>query len=365
MATILKRALLATVFLSVCTGQARADKLDDDLQTVWESLWDQRGTPRQLVRWDKVVRYRIHGPDSSRHREHIQAALKAATDIARLELMDVSAAPDSEGTAALDIEVVSDSSLRDNEPCYTHPLKTTNWAYDKVHVKMRSTSAWHCTFHEVMHVMGIAGHPSGKTVLSYFPYRRDTFMALDQLMIKAWYSPEMPKGATPLEALAVLSAAVARQTDLDLDMAEALKRTDAFNQRAFMQLQALALGEGEVPTIVMRSGKASQDFMVRSQPVAAHFVGLAYLRGTIVSKDAVASVVWFERAANKGHSPAQVLLARALRSGIGTEVNLLAAHAWLTAAASSGNTVARAELEALEKIMNPKELEPAQDKPAL
>ena len=162
----LQRTLISGLLLCICAGQAYADKLDDNLQTVWESLWDQRGTPRQLLRWDKTISYRIHGPDSSRHREHIQSALKAATEVAQLDIIDVSAQVDAESTATLDIEIVDDSSLQDNEPCFTAPLKWSNWAYDKVQVKMRSKDTWRCTFHEIMHVMGIAGHPSGKTVLS-------------------------------------------------------------------------------------------------------------------------------------------------------------------------------------------------------
>jgi hypothetical protein len=363
MPTGLQRTLISGLLLCICTGPAHADKLDDNLQTVWESLWDQRGTPRQLFRWDKAIRYRIHGLDSARHRAHIERALRAATEVAQLELIDVTEQVDGESIATLDIEVVSDSNLQDNEPCFTVPLKASNWAYNKVQVKMRSKDAWRCAFHEIMHVMGIAGHPSGKTVLSYFPYRRDTLMELDRLMLAAWYSPAMPKGATPLEALFVLSAAVAKQGDLDVPADEVVKRTDAFNQRMVLQLQAMATGQGGIPSIVMRSGKASHDFIDRSQPIAAYFVGLAYLKGVIVSKDAPASTLWFERAAKKSYSPAQVMLARALRSGVGTDINLLAAHAWLTAAANSGNTVARTELDALEKIMSPQELEQVKGQP--
>lgn len=194
MTTQQRRILFGSLLLCLGLGTAHADKLDDDLQTVWESLWDQRGTPRQLVRWDKPIRYRIHGADASRHREHILSALKAATDIARIELVDVSGQADAETAATLDIEVVKDTDLRDNEPCFTRHLKLSNWAYDKTLVKMRSKDAWRCTFHEMMHVMGVPGHPSGKTVLSYFPYRRDVLMDLDQLMLAAWYHRPCPKG---------------------------------------------------------------------------------------------------------------------------------------------------------------------------
>lgn len=150
---------------------------------------------------------------------------------------------------------------------------------------------------------------------------------------------------------------------MNVPVAKVMQCTNTFNQRMLLQLQAMGTGQGEVPTIVLRSGNASQDFINRSQPVAAYFVGLAYLKGFTISKHAAASVLWFERAAKKGHSPGQVRLARALRSGLGTDTNLLAANAWLTAAAKIGNAVARTELAALEKIMNPQELEQAKGQP--
>ncbi|HEY3047137.1 MAG TPA: hypothetical protein VGJ72_06705 [Polaromonas sp.] len=355
---------LGTLLLCLGLGTAHADKLDDNLQTVWESLWDQRGTPRPLLRWDKTIRYRIHGADASRHREHIERALKAATDIARIELVDVSGQANAETAATLDIEVVKDTDLQDHEPCFTQHLKWSNWAYDKARVKMRSRDAWRCTFHEIMHVMGIPGHPSGKTVLSYFPYRRDMLMDLDRLMLAAWYSPAMPKNATPLEALAVLSEAVAGQTDLDLPAEEASSRAKAFNQRMLRQMEAIATGQGEVPDIVLRSGKASQESINKMQPSAAFFVGMAYLRGGIVSVDLAASAAWFKRAAQKGYLPAQIMWSTALTTGTGVEADRLAGHAWLTLAAKTGSPAVINMLARLEKSLSSEEFEKARSQPA-
>ena len=134
-------------------------------------------------------------------------------------------------------------------------------AYRRGEVGRDARQAFNLKRPRSMHAMGIPGHPSGKTVLSYFPYRSDVLMDLDRLMLGAWYSPEMRPGATPLEALAVLSEAVARQADLGVPAEEAAERTKAFNQRKFAQMEAFANGQGEVPDIVLRSGKASQEYM--------------------------------------------------------------------------------------------------------
>jgi len=355
----LQRILTGSVLLCLCLGSAHADKLDDNLQTVWESLWDERGTPTQVLRWGKTLRYRLHGADLSRHQEHIENGLRAAAGTVGVQLVDVSGQAGAEAAAMLDIEVVSDTALQDNAPCMTTYVRASRFIYEKVQVKMRSRSAWRCTFHEIMHAMGIPGHPSGKTVLSYFPYRSDVLMDLDRLMLAAWYSPAMRPGATPLEALAVLSEAVARQADLGVPAEEAAERTKAFNQRKFAQMEAFANGQGEVPDIVLRSGKASQEYIHNAQRNAEYHLGMAYLHGSVVSKDLAASAAWFRRSAQKGFIPAQVEWSIALTTGRGVETDRLAGHAWLALAAKSGSPVVISMLARLEKGLSTEEFEKA------
>lgn len=229
---------------------------------------------------------------------------------------------------------------------------------------MRSDQAWRCTYHEVMHAMGVRGHPTGKTVLSYFPWRRDAFMDLDRLMLSAWYSAAMPRSATILEALVALTNAVARQAELGIAEDQALARAQAFRLGAMRQLEALATGQGEVPSIVLRSGRSSGEHMAAAQRLATYFVGMAHLRGAVVPRDEANATPWFERAAIKGFTPAQFMFARALTQGLGVAVDKPAAHGWLGIAAKGGNTAARSELERLEKTMTLQELEAARNRPA-
>lgn len=358
------RLLLAPLLL-LGFGLAHADKLDDDLQTVWESLWDQRGTPRQILRWEHQVRYRIFGVDAARHREHLIRALEAAGQATRLRMVNVSDDPDAEKTATLDVEVAddNDSELQDNQPCFSRSLKWTNWAFDKVQVKMQSRYTWNCAFHEIVHAMGIPGHPSGKTVLSYFPYRRDTLMDLDKLMLAAWYSAAMPRGATPFEALVVLSEAVARQPDLGLPAGEAQSRAKAFTLATLKEMESFASGTGEIPTIVKRSGKASGTHMDNARREIGLFIGRAYLNGTIAAKDAPTAAQWFKRTAELGYAPAQVLWGLTLARGTGVERDQEAACAWFTRAAPALNTVGKIEIQRLEKTLCPPNLEKTQAAP--
>jgi TPR repeat protein len=358
------RSLLAGTCVALSLGSARADRVDDNLQTVWESLWSQGGAPQYVKRWTKKITYRIYGADSSRHRDHIEAALKAATQAAGIGLEDVSAQSDAETAAMLSLEVVDQFEGVDSMPCYTQALKLSGWALEKVQVKMRSRDVWRCAFHEVMHAMGVPGHPSGKTVLRYFPYRRDILLELDQLMLAAWYSPAMRLGATPLEALAVLSRAVAWQTDLDITPEVALSRAAAFNQQALAQMQLLASGSGEIPSIVLRSGRANDVAMSAVRGIAGYVVGMAYLRGVIAPRDAAAASPWFKRSAHYGYSPGQIMWARALKDGVGVPVDAEGAHSWFTLAHAGGNSLASNELQALEKAWSPGDIEKARVRPA-
>jgi TPR repeat protein len=127
-------------------------------------------------------------------------------------------------------------------------------------------------------------------------------------------------------------------------------------------MEALARGQGEVPAIVLRSGKASVSNAPAIQATYAWYVGLAYLRGAVAPKDAAVASMWFERGARQGFSPAQVMWARALRDGNGVTPDPVAAHGWFTLAATQGNGIARSELARLEAGLSAEQLEQARSR---
>ena len=349
------------VALLVVAGGARADTLDDSLNTVWESLWDQGGTARQTMRWQSPVTYRIHGEETARHGAHLRKALAASSEAAGITLIDVSGQPDAQA-ASLDIEVVRDDDRR-NDACLTEYRQIRSWFLDKVHVRMRSNEVWRCAFHEAMHAMGIAGHPSGRTVLSYFPYRSDQLMELDRLMLAAWYSPRLPPGSTPLSALVVLSDMVLARQELGLPPEAALARVAAFRKARLGDMEALAEGRGEIPAILLRSGRAHVSNDALTQGRYAWHVGIAYLLGAIADRDPAAAARWFEQGARNGFSPAQVMWARALRDGTGVTADPVAAHRWYVLAARQGNAAAPPELERLEQTLDAGQLEQVRHQP--
>jgi hypothetical protein len=355
------RALPIALVAAVAAPMAHADQLDDNLQTVWESLWDERGTPRTLNRWEQPVKYRIYGPGKDSQREYVRKALDAVAEASGIGFEDVSNDPEAAAKAMLDVEVSDGKDMPDSTACFVRPVTVRNGAFVKMLLKARERATWSCAFHEAMHVMGIPGHPSGKTVLSYFPHRRDTLMELDKLMLRAWYSKAMPRNASPFEALQVLAKAVAAQPDLGLEAAAAEQRARAFVQQRLTEMEAFAQGAGEVPTIIRRSGRASEDFITNARSAMAFFVELSYSRGNIDgrAKDEKLAEQWQQRSAEMGFPFAQYMYGLAFLKKTDQADHRIRAYRWLSAAAAAGVGAATERLTALQKELSPDDLEKA------
>lgn len=300
----MRRICWGLLLASMLPCAAMAEDFEQGLATLWEVLWHQSGTPTRIVRWENDVRVRIHGINVAAHREHTLQALRTVTGEAGVKLIDVSGQPD-EHTANLNIEITADHALEDNQPCVTYLDFRTETRIDSAVIQMRSKDAWRCAYHEAMHVMGVRGHPAGQTVLSYFPWKIDGLLPLDRVMLRAWYSPRMVGGMTPFEALPVLADELVAVTP---NKAAASQIRDQFFASTVQQMHAYANGQGDIPVVVKRSGKATTEGIRYGRGEMSYFLGIAYLEGTTVQRDATQAVRWLERAATMGNRGAQAKL---------------------------------------------------------
>ncbi|MBI5276580.1 MAG: hypothetical protein HY854_08965 [Burkholderiales bacterium] len=279
-----------------------AEEFEQGMGTMWEVLWHQSGTPTRLVRWEQDIRVRVTGIDLALHKEYTLRALRSVADEAGVKLVDVSDRPDAAQVANLSVEITPDNTLEDVQPCVTFLNFATERSIDSAAVQMRSRDAARCAYHEAMHVMGVRGHPAGKTVLSYFPGRTDALLPLDRVMLRAWYSPNMRGGMTPFEALPVLADELIRTLP---ERAVAAKARERFFNSTIEQMRAFADGGGDVPTVVKRSGKWTVDGVKFGRTEMSYFLGIAYLEGTTVAQDTSQAQKWLRRAASAGNRPAQ------------------------------------------------------------
>lgn len=299
-------SMLLAAMLAPCAVPAiAADEAEQGLATLWEVLWHQSGTPTRIVRWENEIRYRLIGVDLAQHRDYITTALRTVTGEAGVRLVDVSDLPNAAQVANLKVEVLPDTALEDNQPCVTYLDFRTEEKVDTASIQMRGKDVYRCAYHEGMHLMGVRGHPSGQTVLSYFPTKVDGLLPLDRVMLRAWYSPRMKGGMTPFEALPVLADELVATTP---DKAAASQARSRFFASTVDQMQAYAAGKGDVPSIVKRSGKTTEEGIRRGRSEMSYFLGVAYFEGTTVPADQKQALSWFERAASAGNRGAQAWL---------------------------------------------------------
>jgi hypothetical protein len=299
-------ALLAASAFSPAFAQA--DEFEQGMGTLWEVLWHQSGTPTRLVRWEQEIRVRVHGVNMRTHKDHTLQAIRDVAAEANVRVVDVSERSDASAIANLSIEITPDNLLEDNQPCVTYLNFLTETRIESAAVQMRNRDAWRCAYHEAMHVMGVRGHPGGKTVLSYFPTKVDGLLPLDKVMLRAWYSPRMQGGMTPFETLPVMAEELVQSMP---DRVAAARSRDAFLQRTIAQMQEFANGTGDVPVIVKRSGKATHDGIRFGRMEMSYFLGVAYLEGVSVQQDPLQAVQWLQRAATMGSRTAQAKLGAA------------------------------------------------------
>lgn len=300
--------LAAAAFGPALAGPA--DEFDQGMGTMWEVLWHQSGTPTRLVRWEQDIRVRIQGVNLNNHKAHTLQAIRDVANEAGVKVIDVSDRPDAAQLANLSIEITPDNMLEDNQPCVTFLNFQTETRIDSAAVQMRNRDAWRCAYHEAMHVMGVRGHPAGKTVLSYFPSRVDGLMPLDKVMLRAWYSTRIRGGMTPFEVLPVLADELVASLP---DKAQAVQARDRFFVRTIGEMQAFADGKGEIPFILKRSGKTTEDGIRFGRMEMSYFLGVAYAEGTSVGQDSTQAVRWLQRAATMGSRTAAQRLSGAPR----------------------------------------------------
>ena len=299
-------ALLSAAVLSPALAQS--DEFEQGMGTMWEVLWHQSGTPTRLVRWEQDMKVRIYGVNLAQHKQHTLQALKSVASEAGVRLIDVSDQSNAAQVANVSVEIVPDNMLEDNQPCVTYLNFQNETRIDSAAMQMRSKDAWRCAYHESMHVMGVRGHPAGKTVLSYFPTKVDGLLPLDKAMLRAWYSPRMQGGMTPFEVLPVLADELVGMMP---DRQAAIAARDRFFTRTIDQMQSFAQGGGDVPMIVKRSGKSTEEGIRFGRMEMSYFLGVAYLEGSTVAQDPNQAVRWLQRAATLGSRTAQAKLGAA------------------------------------------------------
>ena len=353
------KRLMTLFLLFAAVLPVRADALQDRFDTVWESLWYQGGSPTQVVRWGEEIRVRIRGRNQSTHRGRVMNALGKVTTLAGVRLVDVSDAQDADKRANLDVQIVDDLNLPDNQACFVRVQEIERSLITKAELKMRDHAVYQCVLHEAMHAIGISGHPAGDTVLSYFYQRVDALTELDELLVRAWYSPQMRPGMTPLAAVVVLTTAVVQSLPVGPAQEQARVAQWRFLAETLRRMEAFASSQGEVPVVLKRSGTASSEMIAQGRTLMQYYIGVAYADGVIAVKDMGKAVEWLGYAARAGLLQAQLVLGYLYERGEGVEANASEAYVWYSMAAAQDVPYAVESVKRVAAVMTPEEVETA------
>ncbi len=230
--------------LMCASGQAAPNDTEDLMNIAWEGMWHQGGSPSTVRKWTEPLRVRIQGERGAGDSEVIQRSLDKISSATHLSYTLLT----GEGTGEnLLIDIVKDSPLvNDSTTCVTHH-KFKARGLSHATVTARNGKVWQCMLHELAHVVGVVGHPSKGSVLTYFGGRNDELTPIDKFILSVRYSDAMPDGTLPLHALRILGRRHVQSLDDDLLQRQAQEAVDKFLAKTLVQMEDYARG-GEPPT---------------------------------------------------------------------------------------------------------------------
>jgi hypothetical protein len=342
------KKVIAIFLLSLCSMATWAQESDwiKSFNVIWESRWHQSGYPLAAVRWptqDKTIKYSINKLASSSNANRAREALELITNVLEWKAIEV---PEGSEEAQIEftIRTYTVDELRQSI-CIAMP-QWRNWLYTKVRITLSEQYAYNCVLHELMHAFGYPGHPQGDTVLSYFEGNQRRLKPMDVFLLKTWYSDAIKVGVSPfitaneLTQQWVLKNVSADQQD---KAAQAQKR---WYQATISTMENFALGKGEPPTILYRSGRLSEEGARIGRANIQGMLGAAYLNGWTLERDLPKAARLLLVSAQAGNSGAAGILARQLKSDIWLLEDAKPMCQWLHTTPAATTKIAAADQQA-------------------
>ncbi len=351
------------IVLALCTagleGSADSKGVEETLNVVWESFWQQQGYPQHMSKWRGPIRLKFSGVSVARHREFALAQLRRVADIAGIEVLE---ADGGTSKANLEIEFVRDNPVSRQEPCLT--IRKPPWGIiQNAKITVGERAVRRCLLHEAMHAMGFSGHPSGNSILSYFG-NSDELTQTDEFLLKALYTDEIKPGMYPFPALKIFSRRPIETIPEGQARQDAEKIAARFLVETVREMESFALAKGEPPRIVLRSSRQTAAGLERGRTEVLFLLGMAYSFGHIVEVDKQKGAELLARAASLSHGEAQVRLGDAYFRGAGVEQDSVEAYKWYLLAARKGSSRAKAEVKKLEQQLQQSQISEGQAKAA-
>lgn len=192
-----------------------AQTLRSQLQIFQDAVVSASGRP--VVRWREPISIYLEGQWTLAQRTLAHQAINQLIRITGLPISLTKVSSDSNLVISMSRPMTKQVKEQNSlealslyNPCETIFQEVRQNALVKVQIRMLPEFAHLCLHHELMHAMGVRGHPQdlqkGQTVLDHQPQSILDFLAIDRILLGTLYSPEFPMNGTRLEWLLEASA---------------------------------------------------------------------------------------------------------------------------------------------------------------
>lgn len=327
------RIFISCLLCTFASNAYAAPNLADAFDIFWEMQWQQSGAPVNARKWDlskeRRLIYSINSNASKATANYVQEALAAVGAASEIEFIQT-----EEKDEKVQIEFLakrySDDELR-SMPCSANtPYK--NWFFYRTKVSLSEQQAYRCTLHEMMHVMGLSGHPVGSTVLTYFGGNRLKLSEIDLFILKYWHTDLISPGMNIFSVVKTLNQQWIREKVPAQELSAAIESERIWFAKTITQMNTFADnidGKGEPPQILYRSGRLSDAGLKSSQLFIQGMLGVAYLEGYGAEKDPVRASGLLLRGSEGGSAGAISALVRGLLNNKFTKPQHLALCTWV------------------------------------
>lgn len=326
--------------------------VDDLMSIAWEGMWHQSGYVTVFHKWTQPLRITLSGDIDRLNRQDIDEALADIGQAAGLEYSVLDSGNDAGNVL---IEIDDDSpKLAPTMPCATS-FEWDTKGMKKATVTAKKSYVQKCMLHELGHVIGIDGHPYGRTVMTYFN-RRNELSDYDRFIIKARYSPEMKHGMLPFRALKMIGDKYVASLESTDERTQAQQGVDKFKASLLHEMRQYAEGKGDPPKVIYRSGRISMQAMETGRTTMKYFLGVALMEGDLGVTDTSAAETLLSAAAAEKNQWAAWALAWRYREGKHLKKDIMSAYSWLACAASLGHQNARKQQTQIEESLSASDL---------
>ena len=298
------------------SASARADALNDTFDIFWELHWHQSGNLYWLRRWatppEKTLYYSVNAGASASNRSRAVEALGTVLEVIGWKAEEV---PEGDKRVQMEFTIrrFTDDQMR-QYACFVQP-QSNNGLMTKAKIELSEQWTYGCVLHEMMHAMGISGHPRGSTVLSYFRGNGQKLTDIDRFLLRTWYSNDIRAGMSPLQAARALNQSWIRETLAPDAQAAAVAQEQKWFDNNLRSLEAFAAGQGEPPVVLYRSGSINDAGIRAGKAQVQALLGWSYLTGSTLQPDSEKAAGYLLSAGKLGHFGATSVLMRYLNDG--------------------------------------------------